>query len=60
MKYIVRSKLNGKYLSHLFEDTHEKTYQCVRPVIGECYLWNIKETAEQVALENDGEVIAYE
>jgi hypothetical protein len=57
IKYAIRSKLNGKYLSNLFEDTHAKTFQASEPKSGAAYFWNIKQIAESIAQNENGEVI---
>lgn len=54
--YVIRSNVTGKYLDHLFEDDHEKTFQSKKTDIGSCYHWNVKTIAERVARENNGTV----
>lgn len=54
--YIIKSKINGKYLSNLFEDDHESTFQSSQTDIGACYHWNVKEIAERIATKNNGTV----
>lgn len=54
--YIIKSNINGKYLSNLFEDDHENTFQSPKTDIGACYHWNVKEIAERIARKNNGTV----
>jgi len=55
-KYILQSKLNGKYLSNLFEDTHNKMFQGTK-IDREIYYYDIKQIAEDVAAQIDAIVI---
>ena len=56
-RYAIRSKVNGKYLSMLFEDKHEKAFGADKPERFKCYFWIVKETADQIADEMSGEVV---
>lgn len=60
IKYVIKSNITGKYLSHLFEDTHEKTFQAPEVVRSEVYFWDDLLTAEHVAEEENGSVEKYE
>lgn len=55
-KYAIRSRRNGKYLSMLFEDKHEKMFLADKPEKHKCYFWVNKQTAEEIAAESDGVV----
>lgn len=54
--YVIRSNKNGRYLSHLFEDTHAKTFQSSSNRKSECYHWNVLEVAKRVAAKEGGMV----
>lgn len=56
MKYAIKSKVNGKYLSNLFEDEHSKIFQG-QELDSNIYYWNVKEIAEKLAVENNAIVI---
>ena len=54
--YIIKSNINGKYLTNLFEDDHENTFQSHKTDMGACYHWNVKEIAARIARKNNGTV----
>lgn len=54
--YIIKSNINGKYLSNLFQDDHESTFQSSKTDIGACYHWTVKEIAEKIARKNNATV----
>ena len=56
-KYVIRCTKTGKYLSHLFEDTHAKTFQAKECKPGYCYFWNSEVTAKAIASEYKAVVI---
>lgn len=53
--YAIRSRLNGKWLSNLFEDTHSQTFQ--GETLEDAYYWNIKQIAEEIAKTENGVVV---
>lgn len=61
MKYALRSKENGKYLTHLFEDRHNKMFTAKEykpPMMsGGCYYYTEKGVAENVAALLNAEVV---
>lgn len=56
-KYAIKSTKNGKYLSHLFEDTHAKTFQAKECKQGYCYFWDSEVTAKAIASEYKAVVV---
>lgn len=57
IRYAIRSKKNGKYLSMLFEDKHEKAFTANNAERFKCYFWVVKDVAESVAKQMNGEVV---
>lgn len=56
-RYAIQSKITGKYLSALFADNHNETYDSEILKIGECYFWGNRDIAERIARGNNGQVI---
>ncbi len=56
--YALKSKTNGKYLTHLLTDYHFEQFTAKKfSFPRHCYCYNIKEIAEEVAKELGAEVI---
>lgn len=53
--YAIRSSLNNKWFSNLFEDEHEKIFQ--GESLEDVYYWNIKQIAEEIANVSNGVVV---
>lgn len=59
IKYAIKSNVNGKYLSNLFEDTHSAMFQGTRISRDDCYFWDIGDIAEDVARNENGSVVPF-
>lgn len=63
-RYYIRSNLNGKWLSHLFEDKHDKLFQCPdtgrEPLERDVYCYNVERVAIDIANRLDGTVVRFD
>lgn len=57
--YAIRSNKTGKYLSNLFEDDHNKTFQAVNFDRTKCYWYSIKSIAENIAGQLNGVIVPF-
>lgn len=56
MKYAIQSNINGKFLSNMFENSHNKIFQG-RSITSDVYFWNNKAIAESIANKENGKII---
>lgn len=57
IQYAIQSKLNNNFLSHLFENEHEKMFREPQLNPDKIYLYNSKLIAQDVAAQNNATVI---
>lgn len=60
MRYTIKSKKTGKYISNLFEDKDSKIFQAEKPEKGKVYFWFNLDTAYRIARETNGELVEFE
>lgn len=48
-RYAIKSTLNSKFLTNLFEDKHDSTFTA-KAVDAVCYTYGVKRIAEDIAL----------
>lgn len=53
-QFVIKSNKNGKYLSNLFEDSHDATFQASKPMPGIVYIWANREISEGIAAMSNG------
>jgi hypothetical protein len=53
-QFVIKSNKNGNYLSNLFEDSHDATFQSPVAVRGKVYIWDNREIAESIAAMSNG------
>lgn len=56
IQYFIKSKVNGKYMSNLFEDAHEKRFASVNPCDLCAYYYTIKQIALDIATKENAEI----
>lgn len=55
-KYFIKSNINGKFLSHLFEDEHKQMFRADKPYSNLAYFYYTKAVAERIAKELNGTI----
>lgn len=63
-RYYIKSNRNGKWLSNLFEDKHDKLFQGIdtgkEPSVRDAYCYSVEEIAIDVAHQLDGTVVKFD
>lgn len=57
--YAIKSNINGKYLTNIFESNTEKIFQLAKFTNDGCYCYNNKQIAIDVAIKLDRIIVEF-